>query len=84
MRILGAFEKILVGALSNLVCNAVQASGEAPEIHVSVNAADAGTIQIRVFVITVLALTTSICLIFLTRFTPPVPPAPGWGWRWSP
>lgn len=38
----------LVGALSNLVSNAIQASGEAPEIHVSVNAVDAGSIQIRV------------------------------------
>jgi len=38
----------LVGALSNLVCNAIQASGEAPEIHVAVNAVDAGSIQIRV------------------------------------
>ena len=38
----------LVGALSNLVCNAIQASGEAPEIYVSVNAVDAGSIQIRV------------------------------------
>ena len=47
VRILGARED-LVGALSNLVCNAVQASGEAPEIHVSVNALDARSIQIRV------------------------------------
>lgn len=38
----------LVGALSNLVCNAIQASGEAPEILVSVNAIDARRIQIRV------------------------------------
>ena len=38
----------LVGALSNLVCNAIQASGEAPEIQVSVNAIDARRIQIRV------------------------------------
>ena len=47
VRILGARED-LVGALSNLVCNAVQAAGEAPEIHVSVNALDARSIQIRV------------------------------------
>ena len=47
VRILGARED-LVGALGNLVCNAVQASGEAPEIHVSVNALDARSIQIRV------------------------------------
>ena len=38
----------LVGALSNLVCNAIQASGEAPEIQISVNAIDARRIQIRV------------------------------------
>jgi signal transduction histidine kinase len=37
-----------VGALSNLVCNAIQASGEAPEIQISVNAIDARRIQIRV------------------------------------
>lgn len=47
VRILGARED-LVGALCNLVCNAVQASCEAPEIHVSVNALDARSIQIRV------------------------------------
>ena len=38
----------LVGALSNLVCNAIQASGEAPEIQISVSAIDARRIQIRV------------------------------------
>ena len=37
-----------MGALSNLVCNAIQASGEAPEIQISVNAIDARRIQIRV------------------------------------
>jgi two-component system sensor histidine kinase FlrB len=47
VRINGARED-LVGALSNLVCNAIQASGKAPEIHVSVNAVDACSIQIRV------------------------------------
>ena len=47
VRINGARED-LVGALSNLVCNAVQASGEAPEVHVSVSALDARSIQIRV------------------------------------
>ena len=38
----------LVGALSNLVCNAIQASDEAPKIQISVNAIDARRIQIRV------------------------------------
>ena len=47
VRIKGVRED-LVGALSNLVCNAIQASDEAPEIYVSVNAVDAGSIQIRV------------------------------------
>ena len=47
VRINGARED-LVGALSNLVCNAVQASGEAPEVHISVSALDARSIQIRV------------------------------------
>ena len=47
VRIRGIREDI-VGALSNLVCNAIQASGEAPEIQISVNAIDARRIQIRV------------------------------------
>ena len=38
----------LVGALSNLVCNAIQASDEAPKIQISVSAIDARRIQIRV------------------------------------
>ena len=47
VRISGVRED-LVGALSNLVVNAIQASGETPEIQVSVNAIDARRIQIRV------------------------------------